>query len=275
MRVAAFGGEIDLEVHGPEHGPALVFLHGLTTDRRIMLEAFEPVFEQQPGWRRIYLDLPGHGASPAAPSFASADGLIGGLAELLREHAGPQPAVVAHSYGTYLALGVLREHGNLSGMFLVNAIVEPDVGRRRTPPQRHAVLQHGLSFADDLERQTFLAEATVGAQHVLEAFRRAVDPAHKATDREFLTAVRARYGMSAPWSAAVSGFDRPLHVVCGQNDYWSGFADAMELARLARECRFTVLPGAGHLLPLEATAPMRELFVIWLETLRATLSRRY
>jgi pimeloyl-ACP methyl ester carboxylesterase len=59
MRFDVLGHQIDYEVRG--EGRTLVLLHGLTGDRRVLLEACEPVLSATPGWRRIYLDLPGHG----------------------------------------------------------------------------------------------------------------------------------------------------------------------------------------------------------------------
>ena len=50
-----------------EHGngfPVLV-LHGSGVDHREMAAALEPLFAQRPGYRRIYVDLPGMGRTPA------------------------------------------------------------------------------------------------------------------------------------------------------------------------------------------------------------------
>ncbi len=268
MRFAVDGQEIDYEVRGAADGRALFFLHGLTTDRRLMLEAFEPAFAARPGWRRVYLDLPGHGASSANLAAASADGLAGSLVELVRALGGtPPPALVGHSYGGYLALAVLREVGDLSGVFLACPVLEPDLGLRVVPPQRFTVIDEQLEFADDEERATFDGEVALRSRAVLDAFRRAVDPAHRVTQRGFLAYVRRRYALSATWSHAVRVFERPLHVVCGQDDYWAGYADALALVRLARRCRMTVLPGCGHLLPIEAGDAMRAELGVWLDQL--------
>lgn len=42
-------------------GFPIVLIHGFTPDHRLMTGCMEPVFENQPGWHRIYLDLPGMG----------------------------------------------------------------------------------------------------------------------------------------------------------------------------------------------------------------------
>jgi pimeloyl-ACP methyl ester carboxylesterase len=185
----------------------------------------------------------------------------------VREQAGHEAALVGHSYGGYLALGVLGALERQMGVFLSAPILQPDVGLRTLPPRRFSVMEEGLSFADDELRQTFLAEVTVSSAEMLETFARVVDPAHRATDREFLALVRAEYCQSIAWSPAVRDFAGPLHVVCGRDDYWSGYVDTLPLVRLASSCRFTVLPGCGHLLPLEAAGAVRALFGRWLDEL--------
>ena len=71
--------EVDgVPVHYVEHGPAgpgvgtVVLVHGFPVDHRIMTGAFEPVFTGRPGWRRLYVDLPGMGRT-VAPDVASTD----------------------------------------------------------------------------------------------------------------------------------------------------------------------------------------------------------
>jgi pimeloyl-ACP methyl ester carboxylesterase len=44
-------------------GFPVVLLHGFSTAHRSMVRAFEPAFVEDPGWLRIYVDLPGMGAS--------------------------------------------------------------------------------------------------------------------------------------------------------------------------------------------------------------------
>jgi pimeloyl-ACP methyl ester carboxylesterase len=265
VRFKVDGQEVDYEVRGEAEGRSLVFVHGLTTDRRLPIEAFEPAFGARPGWRRIYLDLPGHGASTGNLVGASADGLVACVSKLVREVGGARTALVAHSYGSYLALGAARWLGEVDGLFLVNPIVEPDVARRLVPPQRLVVVDEGLAFADDEERQTFDAEVAVHSRAMLDAFRRVVDPAHRAANRVFVELVRSHYAQSTPWSGALSSLDRPVSVVCGRDDYWAGYSDALDLVKLARRCRYTVLPGCGHLLPIEAGPALRALFSDWLD----------
>ena len=82
MRLATGGHEIDYEIRG--EGRPIVMIHGVTGDRQVMIEACEVALAS--GWQRVYLDLPGHGASKGDAARASADDLADGVAALVEQH---------------------------------------------------------------------------------------------------------------------------------------------------------------------------------------------
>jgi pimeloyl-ACP methyl ester carboxylesterase len=43
------------------HGRPMLLLHGLSLDHRGVAATTEPAFAAHDDWRRIYVDLPGHG----------------------------------------------------------------------------------------------------------------------------------------------------------------------------------------------------------------------
>jgi pimeloyl-ACP methyl ester carboxylesterase len=262
MRFAAFGHDVDYDLLG--EGRTVVFLHGLTLDRALLAEACEPVFAERPGWRRLYLDLPGHGRSRAGLENASADALVATVRALLKRVAGPRPAVVAHAYGAYLAQGLVAAGPSPAGLFLACPVVEPDVAARRVPPQRFAVVEDGLEFVDEAEHQAFDGEACVYTRAMLDTFRRVVQPGHRAADRRFIEELRAHYVLSFPLGAALRGYAGPTTVVCGRDDYWSGFEDAVRLIALIARAELAVVPDGGPLLPLERPDRFRALLADWL-----------
>lgn len=54
-------------------GTPILLLHGRTLDHRHIMNDFEPIFAQHPGWFRIYPDLPGHGQTPAPAWLSNQD----------------------------------------------------------------------------------------------------------------------------------------------------------------------------------------------------------
>jgi pimeloyl-ACP methyl ester carboxylesterase len=148
--------------------------------------------------------------------------------------------------------------------------VQPDIPLRTLPPPRVVERDEGLSFLDDDERVTFEHEMVVQTAPALARYRTLLDPAHRAADRGLIAGVRRRYAMSATWAHALHSLDGPIDVVCGRDDHWGGYIDALAIVRASERCRYTILPDAGPYLPIERGAALRALFVSWL----AELSRR-
>ena len=249
---------IEHELRG--EGPTAVFVHGLTVDRRVMIDAFDELFADA-GVRRLYVDLPGHGASKGEPARASADAFVEELAALVRATLAPAPGrpgeleaplVVGYSYGGYLATALVRELGGARGLLLVCPVVEPDFARRTQPARRVAVHEPELRYsADPREREAFVEVAVQMTAPVLERFQRVVHPANVAADPAMVTAMRARYALSRPLGDALLRLDAPSTVVCGRDDHWAGWQDAVPLVAQLKRPHFIVLPDCGHLLPFE------------------------
>ena len=268
MRFDVDGHSIDYEVRG--EGRAIVLLHGLTTDRRLLIEACEPVLGEGSGLRRIYLDLPGLGVSTGNPERAAADSLVEALASLVREIAGERPLLLGYAYGAYLAQGIAGAV-DLGGLCLVCPVVEADFGKRSTTPRHVVVRDPDLPFSDDpREREAFTEVAVRQTQVVLERFQRAVHPANIVADVGFVTAVRCFYALARPYMQALHTFDRPAAIVCGRHDHWVGFEDAVRLARALRGASFTVAADCGQLLPIEAPELLHGVLREWLARIEAT-----
>jgi len=252
-------------------GPTVVLLHGLTVDRRVMVEAFDPLLADA-GLRRLYVDLPGHGASKGDPARASADAFVEELVALVRAELPAArdgelqaPLVVGYSYGGYLAQGLVRDLGGASALLLVCPIVEPDFARRVVPARRVAARDPELPFsADARERDAFEEVAVQMTRPVLERFQRAVHPANIAADPALVAAMRARYALSRPLGDALARLEAPATIVCGHDDHWAGWQDAARLVALLRHPHFVVLPDCGHLLPLEQPAAFAQAVRDWL-----------
>ena len=268
-RFSVFGHELAWEARG--EGRPLFFFHGLAADRRVLLDACEPRFAEGKKVRRIYVDLPGHGESRGDPAHAGADELVASLAALVRELSGDAaPALVGYSYGGYLALGMI---GLLdpapTGLFLICPTVEADFGKRTVPQRRVAAREQPLPFSDDpRERIAFEEVAVVQTRALLARFQELVHPANIGANPELMAATRGRYALSRPYMQSLAAFLAPVGIVCGRDDHWVGFEDAVRLVRAFRDVRYSVLPDAGHLLPLEQPERFAALFSDWLSRLK-------
>ena len=67
---------IDVAYEEFGEGRSILFLHGWSLDHTNEVADFEPIFANRPGWRRLYLDLPGHGRTPGAERVRDMDGIL-------------------------------------------------------------------------------------------------------------------------------------------------------------------------------------------------------
>ncbi len=74
MEVTVKGLPVYYEEYG--EGTPVLMLHGNPVDHRHMMADLEPVFGQRPGWRRLYLDLPGQGRTPAPDWLNNLDQIL-------------------------------------------------------------------------------------------------------------------------------------------------------------------------------------------------------
>jgi pimeloyl-ACP methyl ester carboxylesterase len=273
MKLSVWPHEIDYEVRG--EGRPLLCVHGVTGSRQVMIDTCEPALDGVTGWQRIYVDLPGHGASTGDPAAVSADDLVHALVRFTAEVVTPAakqadraPCLYAYSYGGYLAQGLIRDVPGWGGAFLLCPVVEPDFARRRVPPQR-TIGGEDLTYADDLQKQFFTEVAVLRAPGVLERFTASIHPANLAVNRVIVDAARARYVMSRLTWQSLRELDKPVSIVCGRDDHWVGYEDQVTLVRAMSRAELSVVADAGHLLPLEAPDRFRSLFRRWMKRVDA------
>jgi pimeloyl-ACP methyl ester carboxylesterase len=132
-------------------GRPVLLIHGWQGDHRYMQADVDAVFEAAGGWRRIYLDLPGHGQT-AAPAELRSQGQVMSLLTGAVEALFPDRpfAVAGSSYGGYLTLGLVRSMPErlLGAALLVPDLPAPD-GTRAAPA--HVTLRRDPAAFTDLE----------------------------------------------------------------------------------------------------------------------------
>ncbi|MDU3798958.1 MAG: alpha/beta fold hydrolase [Bifidobacterium breve] len=115
-------------IEGNDNGLSVVFVHGMGVDHRSLM-MLDEAFDGNDSIRRIYLDLPGFGRTPALPENACGlpemadwlqtviDGLVGKATPF---------AMVGNSMGGALVREVLaREPRRVVGMALIAPVVDP------------------------------------------------------------------------------------------------------------------------------------------------------
>ena len=265
--VDAAGAEIHYVEHGAASGEAehvAVFLHGFSIDHRMNVAVFEPAFGGRPGWRRIYLDLPGMGRSPASVGLFDRRRLSGNAAAI--DDWLPGACVAGGSYGSYLALGVAAaDPDRVTGLSLLVTMVA-DRDQRDVPAHRVLFREEGVEGSELFEEV-----AVVITAETVRRTEEEIEAAVEVADPETVARLDANYAGSFPLVPPTGSLitdarrqDETL-VVTGRQDSITGYADAWRLLGRWPRATFVVLDRAGHNLHIEQPTLLDALVTEWVE----------
>ncbi len=233
-------------------GLPVIFIHGFPLDRsmwRGQIDGLGGIC------RAVAMDLPGFGATPAASDGRSqttmddyADCVI-----TLADALGFQRFVACGlSMGGYVAFTLARRYAHrLSGLILCDTRAEGDAPE--TARNRHIdadrVLGEGLAFLLEKHVRILLAPETLARRRDLVNAVEAM--IHRCSWQGVAAALR---GMSTrrDFRPVLNRIGIPTLVIAGAEDAITPPAGAQLMATAIPGAELAVIPGAGHLAPLEA-----------------------
>jgi pimeloyl-ACP methyl ester carboxylesterase len=248
-------------------------LHGWNSDHRGMTFTMEPHFAERDGWRRIYLDLPGHGKTLGPEWIVSNDQVLDLLEQFIeRVIPGERFLVAGESYGGYLARGLVYLRGaEIDGVLLSVPVIIP----RPAPddlPSRTVVVRDPAIEAQARAENLAGFEDTIVTQGVdaLQIFRMytAIPPA----DEAFFERLSQGTDFSFPVDAPPQPFPAPTVFILGRQDHWFGYRNAWTIIENYPRATFAVLDGAGHTVHADKRALFAALVGDWLDRVDQTSS---
>lgn len=252
--------------HG--EGTPVVLIHGWSADHRYMVADLEPVFQRQTGWKRIYLDLPGHGHTPAPPWMASQDQMLAVVGDFIHAVLPDQAfALVGSSYGGHTALGLLR---TMPERVLGACLIVPDLpaadGSRLLEPVTVVHREPG-GLGELAADELWMLEGLVTHERwMVEELREHDLPAYRQADYPFLERLNHRYLATGAAGCPGPPFPRPSVVMTGRQDATTGFRAAWSLIDELPRATLAVMDLAGHQLGrIERPALFNELVGDWLD----------
>ena len=254
----------------------LLCIHGYPLDHRMWGPLAERL-ERVRSCRVVAPDLRGRGASswPAADVHAMslfADDLAADLKALVP---GDAPFLLCGlSMGGYVSFEFLRRHGGklrdrLRGLVLCDtrATGDDDAGRVKRKEAIEAIRRNGIGAAFEAMAPKLLSPKSKGtpAEALVREMILATPPA---------TAMGDLAGLALRSDAfdVLGAFDRPVLVVCGDDDAITPVADAEAMAAACGNAPFVRLltvPRAGHMAPLENPDEIAGAIVDLISRLRA------
>ena len=233
-------------------GTPLVMLHGFGVDHRILLP-LDPIIDAAGEWRRLYIDLPGHGLSPAE-DVSSSEEVVAVVESELRTRLGSEPfALIGNSFGGMLARRIAHDFRHqVLGLALIApvTVAPPDL---RTVPE-HVVLSHDAALLEDLgdAADDYADMAVLQTRENADAFLTYAAPGMALTDTRALARISENYPLEQePEQASPAPFTQPTLFLTGRQDHVVGYQDAWKQTEHYPRATFVVLDAAGHNLHLD------------------------
>ncbi len=243
-------------------GRPLVLLPWFGLDGAVMAAAFEPVLHEVPGWRRVYLDLPGTGKS--GPVEPTSDAVLAAVADTIAEHCGGGPVALAGcSYGGYLAAGLTRRQPELVGSLLLTCTgARILAGDRNLAGLLPVTPEPGWLDGVPAEQHEHFSRA-VGCQTKKVASRlTAAFALNGISDAGYLRELRA-HGYQLSDEGASQPARVPVTIVAGRRDWVAGYRDQLALLGDA-DGDYYLFGDGGHYIPFELPGRFGVLARNWL-----------
>jgi pimeloyl-ACP methyl ester carboxylesterase len=252
-------------------GRPIIMLHGWSLDHRHMVSDMEPLFKQHDGWKRIYLDLPGHGRTPGKDWITNQDKILDVVLDFIDNViSGQRFVVVGASAGAYLARGVvLHRAASIDGLLMTVPLIVVGDAKRQVPSPVSLIADSALmSQLDPDEAEALFQITVVQSQKVVEYIRANVPSASESGDQTFQAKIRVHpenYAFSFDVDALPKPFPAPTLIVTGRQDSVVGYRDAWEILDNYPRGSFVVLDRSGHFLVIEQADLFHALVGEWLD----------
>jgi pimeloyl-ACP methyl ester carboxylesterase len=251
-------------------GKPIIILPGWSMNTRFAAHVTEPYFQQREGWKRIYIDPPGHGKTPGKDWITDQDKILEVvLACTDKLTAGQRFSLIGISLGAYLARGVRLYRAELiDGIAMIVPAIIAEDAKRTLPP--HTILVDDPAVRADLSpaEADFFDIAVVRSRKWLDYERTFPQvPEHENGDPEFLSKIREqpeKYAFSFDVDNVSEPFPGPALIITGRQDAIVGYHDSWNLLEKYPRATYVVFDRAGHLLE-EKVSLVNTLMNEWLD----------
>lgn len=253
-----------IAVHVAGRGPLAVLVHGYPLDHRMWLDAMQSTLAELR--TLVAIDLRGHGQSPwCGDTIHGMDLFADDVATVVRTLTDEPVDVVGLSMGGYVAQALWAAHrGLVRSLALVDtrAVADDDAGKAGRDAAMQTVVTRGRAalVSDMLDR--LLARHPDSARYLM--LRARVQTMAESLPVETIVADLRGLRDRQDRTAMLGTITVPTLVVVGSEDPISTPAESEQIARAIPGARLAVVPGCGHLVPMEdPSAFAQELGTFW------------
>nr|WP_085787349.1 3-oxoadipate enol-lactonase [Ketogulonicigenium robustum] len=253
-------GAMHIRVDGPSDGPTVVFANSLGTD----LHLWDAVLPRLQGVRVVRFDKPGHGLSdlPRDPASVSIAALADDAAALIEAVCSGPVVFVGLSIGGMIGQQLAASRPDLvRGLVVANSAVQ--MGTADSWNTRIAAVEaDGIESIADAVMERWFAPA-FRATPELSIWRNMLVRTPRAG---YVAACHAL--AAADLTARAGAIAVPTAVIAGQLDGAAPPDIVAATAALIDGATYTVMPGVGHIPPVEAPAAFADILNAFLAEVR-------
>ncbi|HUR95207.1 MAG TPA: alpha/beta fold hydrolase [Gemmatimonadales bacterium] len=246
QRLTVNGVSLAVEIRG--EGPAVLFVHGYPMNRSV----WRAQLDDLEGFRRIAVDLRGMGQSDAPDLGYGMGTYAADLAALLDTLGVDDVVLCGISMGGYVLFEFLRQwRHRVRAVILVDTRAEADGAEARRARDAAAAMAResgAAAIADAMLPKLLAAETSRLAPEIVEHVRSMITATPVPGIVGALAAMRDRHD-STGLLPTLAGL--PTLVIVGEEDALTPPDGARRLAAGIPGARLVVVPGAGHVPPLE------------------------
>ena len=234
------GSSIHYWLTGPQDGPLVTFTPGATMDHRMFDEQVRAVVTE--GYRALTWDVRGHGLSKPIGEKFTLGAVAGDLLAILDALGYAEAVSVGQSFGGFVAQEVAFRHPER-----VRALVLIGSARITSVPKKRELWALKLTpLIFRLWPKKSLRKVTARNTAVEpEVQRYALEATSLLSKREFLTVWRAV--VDSIREVPGHRIEQPLLLTHGEHDRAGNVArTAPQWAAEEPDCRYEIIPGAGH-----------------------------
>jgi 3-oxoadipate enol-lactonase len=242
VRAAVRDPGYQTEVRIDGRGPAAVLIHGTPLDLREW-DQLVPLLCSR--WRIVRYDVRGHGAACSEPLPCSYDVLAADVRRLLDSLQIQRAHVLGHSFGGQIAVRFARDYSE-------RVMSLTTICSRMTPFAPFVVVADQIrgggftQVAEAMMHRWFTAGALERELPVVRYSRMAFERANQASFETALRLISTFHG-----AVELRSLEAPVQIIAAERDQVVTAPDLRSAAAGLPAGSFSLVPGSGHMLPVE------------------------
>ena len=242
-------GQVELQVLDHGRGMPVLLVHGFPLDHSMWDAQIARLSER---WRVIAPDMRGFGGSQVTSGTVTMEQMADDVAALVETLAIDEPIVLCGlSMGGYVALAFWRKHASrLRALVLCDTRAAADTheaaaGRLETV--EHVLREGTEPLADAMLGKLFAPSTLENHPNTTAIERQKI----LAANPEGIAAALRGMARRRDFRDELANISLPTMVIVGEHDVISTVDEMRSIAKAIPAAEFVILPGAGHMTPLE------------------------